>query len=334
MKAAYPKWREENHRHVEERSNEFYHHARWLVVWITHHHPNLDVTPIQKITDAVREWEEAGDVYMGPRSKMGPTLESARTVIWTVSQGIKDENGVATWKKMGAELAGPTPEQWDAMVNAHLQEHYYPTPEGQKEKAAIENLKAEAGNKLRYWFRSTGNTWDVRFGDEAGNFTDQKGFGIIARLLRFPNPTKLLSAMELIGRDVEQHGTFTEQEVTDGEALAAAKTWLNDEYPKELEAAREDGDPEKLAEVEERKKKAEKYISEAKGLGNKRRSIGPKSPKESARTSCRAAINRTIKALREAEKSLPKLAEHLERTILGEGTDFAYRTDGPPNWEL
>ena len=41
-----------------------------------------------------------------------------------------------------------------------------------------------------------------------------------------------------------------------------------------------------------------------------------------------------IAALRKAKTPLPKLAEHLNRTILGEGSDFVYRTDAPPKWEF
>ena len=183
-------------------------------------------------------------------------------------------------------------------------------------------------------WRMSGNMWEIRFGDEHGNFADRKGFGILAKLLRFPNPSIPLTATSLLGLVVQEDSAeHTRQPVVTPEGIAAAKKWLVADYPKELEVAREEG-VEAVEDLSEKKAKTEKYIRDATRLHGKLRAIGSGSPDDSARVSVKRNIDRTVDKLGEANPPMPKLVEHLKAGLRTEGSSYAYRPSTKYDWRF
>lgn len=51
--------------------------------------------------------------------------------------------------------------------------------------------RPESKTSPQYCWRRRGEMWEIRFDQECGTFPNLKGFGIIAKLLRFPNPSRV-----------------------------------------------------------------------------------------------------------------------------------------------
>jgi hypothetical protein len=225
----------------------------------------------------------------------------------------------------------PTYEQEVAESDARLEEAYKIAPE---QRAINDQIIEIASDGPKYWFRRSGNIWHVHFEDEDGHFRNYKGFDVIAALLATPNPTEPVSAILLMGRvSSEVHITHTAQPAMDKTALADYNAQLG-ELDREIEKAKEGHDEQKEESLQRQKIEILTLVGKATGIHGRARNIGPKSPAESARTSCRAAIDRAIEAMGKATKPLPKLADYLTRHIKTEGSAYAYRTDDPPPWDL
>ncbi|UCC31272.1 MAG: hypothetical protein JSU86_03150 [Phycisphaerales bacterium] len=185
-----------------------------------------------------------------------------------------------------------------------------------------------------YCFRQKGDMWEVRFGKENGSFEARKGFGIIARLLQFPNSQKPISALDLQGCDSLRAGTsHTQQPRLDNEAIAKYKERL-DEIEVEIEAANKRED---LAEAERLDREKEQILEEfrpALNIRGQSRSLGPSSNAEKARVAVRRNLDRAYDRLEGATPPLPALAGHLRESIRTEGGAYAYRPPTPLNWDL
>ena len=181
----------------------------------------------------------------------------------------------------------------------------------------------------RYRFRLIGDMWEIRYDGESGNFSDLKGFGIIAKLLKSPNPQRPMTAAELLGRNADDAvAEHTQQPALDPEALRAYREQIA-EYDRDIEQANESGDEPKAESLTREKNQVIHQLKAATRIGNGVRSIGPKDPAKSAQVAARQAVKRVRD---QVAKTMPRLAEHL-RTSLNIGEQCSYRPSNPaPSW--
>jgi hypothetical protein len=201
-------------------------------------------------------------------------------------------------------------------------------------KAPVEGPPHAVPNtrKRLHVFRFTGNMWELRFGEEESSFPDRKGFHILSRLLRFPNEP--VQAIELQGLDPRAGAdNQSAQEVLTDEAKRRLKVRLA-ELNEEIGEAKKNRDEAALTRLGSEKEQLDDELRTSLGLGGKSRKLGPRSPGESARIAVRRNLDRVYECLRAAHPPMTRLANHLERSILSEGHDYAYRPESCPAWEF
>lgn len=200
----------------------------------------------------------------------------------------------------------------------------------ERQAASLQAERDERPGESR--FRLDGEKWEIRFGAESGHFGDRKGFAIIAKLLRLPNPTRTISVFELMGTDrvkIDQGGD--NQPITDREALKAYDDRLV-EVNAELDRAKADNDAAALPRLESERAELLSEIKNATGPGGVLRNLSGASSAVKARN---AVWNSLTRAYGRLEKGgLGRLATHLRNSIRREGDGFAYRPDREISWEL
>jgi hypothetical protein len=203
------------------------------------------------------------------------------------------------------------------------------------EHTATETPNGNAGKppiKDCYLFRLRGNMWELRFGEERGNFPNRKGLRIIERLLRFPN--EAVPATELQGIDCRMGiGNESAQDAVDRPTIAEIKSRLA-EIDNDIDEARRDRDEAALSRLELEKEKTIAELSKSLGLGGNSRKLGPKPIVESTRIAVRQNLDRAYESLSAAQPPMTRLADHLARNILSEGHKYAYRPEVCPAWEF
>jgi hypothetical protein len=222
---------------------------------------------------------------------------------------------------------------------------------------AAAQRQQEATSSGEYFFRREGDYWRIRYGAEEGLAKHAGGMGHIARLLG--SPQKHVPALDLVAPaktqdkatcrmtldetapasdeggepDVFLSGP-SEQEVLDNRALSQYRARLQG-IEEDLAQAREDKDHGWVDRLETEKHTILEELNAAKGLGGHKRRLGPAGDSEKARQAVRNAIRRAIRNLKQMQPALPRLAEHLKKSIVGEGTSFVYRPAGTaPAWDL
>ena len=186
-----------------------------------------------------------------------------------------------------------------------------------------------------YCFRLCGGMWQVRFAEgDPGYFPDLKGFGIIARLLRQPNPPKSITALELMGSDSKRvPAAQIDTPATDEEGLREYEEQIA-EYKREIAEANEREDDARAKALEWKLAELTKHVLAVTGFAGRVRSIGPASPAEKARKAVRNVLKRAYGKMQSASPPLTELVNHLRRNIVPEGCTYAYRPEDPPDWNL
>ncbi len=196
----------------------------------------------------------------------------------------------------------------------------------------------------RYILRLEGDHWMIHFGDQQAHFTNSKGMQIIARLLRYPNPTIPTRAFELVtGKSIERSKEQSSEEIvngieggssfpesTDTETLGKLRTRLA-ELDVEIDEANIGEDDAEVEKLELEREGIRRYIKDNTGLGGRMRRLG-NSPNERARKAVRAAIHRSLSKIKRASPNLSLFVTHIERSIKTEGCCYAYRPAESLNW--
>ena len=205
-----------------------------------------------------------------------------------------------------------------------------------RERSSVEPTRAETV------FRREGEFWTVAYDGQTIRLRDVKGLGYIASLLA--SPGRELHVLELVsaasGLRAEAGGKRVGDELavsrpSDGGALIDDRAKQEyrvrlEQLTEELEQARDWGDPERAARLQEEIDVLTKELAQAVGLGGRDRTFS--SPAERARISVTKAIRTAIKLI---GNQCPALAAHLDESIQT-GRFCSYSTPGaaPPRWSL
>jgi hypothetical protein len=211
--------------------------------------------------------------------------------------------------------------------------------------AGSENDGARSGTSPFRWVLEHGMVWHVAFGEERDVFKDQTGFQYVARLLRSPSEEVEVRDLEMADgppdRAVKSVG-----DVVDAQALgvggAKSDTTLDrealrrlleerDRLNDELEEARELGQCDRGAELEQEKEQLLKQLKKDTFLGRSRALGETKDNRASERV--RQAIRRVREKVR---KTMPLLGLHLGQYLRPCGTRWRYHPppDDRPRWEV
>lgn len=191
-------------------------------------------------------------------------------------------------------------------------------------------------------FRREGEFWTIAYGGEMFRLRDVKGLGYIASLLA--SEGRELHVLELVGaatgRPADARAGLAENDLV-GSRPAELDPLLDDqakeeygrrieELEEDLEQARDWGDTERAARVQEELDLLTQELGRAVGLRGRDRTFS--SPEERARISVTKAIRTAIRLI---EKHSPELAAHFEASIQT-GRFCSYATPGaaPPRWSL
>jgi hypothetical protein len=204
------------------------------------------------------------------------------------------------------------------------------------------DLRGRPSEAVEAVFRHEGEFWTIAYGGQMCRLRDVKGLGYIASLLA--SEGRELHALELVGaatgRSADARAPLAENDIV-GSRPADADPLLDDqakaqygrrlqELEEELEQARDWGDTERAARLQDELDLLTQELARAVGLRGRDRTFS--SPEERARISVTKAIKTAIRLI---EKHCPKLAAHLEASI-HTGRFCSYTTPGaaPPSWSL
>ena len=195
--------------------------------------------------------------------------------------------------------------------------------------------KAGAHGQLR--FTLVGEYWAIEYMGETARLKDSVGIRRLARLLQRPNPQKPDSAIDLLQVDGGgSPGTPTGEQldpdrVLDEQAVREITKELAETVEK-IALAEEDGDHDRVRELEASRSALDSHLASATGLNRRIRALG-KSPAERAANTVKTSLGREYE--RFAQQGLTGLVSHLDTTIAREGNAFAYRPDpGVPTWQF
>jgi tetratricopeptide (TPR) repeat protein len=191
-------------------------------------------------------------------------------------------------------------------------------------------------------FRQEGEYWTVAYEGRTFRLRDVKGLRYIATLLA--SPGREIHVLELVsaatGASPEPRARLADRELVasrpsdsgpllDEQAKDAYRLRL-EQLAEELQEARDWGDPERVARLEEEIDALTQELAQAVGLGGRDRTFS--SPAERARISVTKAIRTAIKLI---DNQSPELAAHLDASIQT-GRFCSYATPGaaPPGWSL
>jgi hypothetical protein len=218
--------------------------------------------------------------------------------------------------------------------------------------ASAELLSALPVTDSLYRFRLFGEIWLVNFEQEFTLVVDDKGMGIIARLLAAPN--KSITALALMNSDprdkaAERHVVkpveFAVGDEDEPNAPAGGSDYdiLDDdavkEYRKrseaitdELEQARENKDTQLITKLEAELKAIKGELDKATFRGRKRKLSSSAELKASG--AIRKALDRTYAKLTKGNSPMLRLVSHLSKHIEPQGVSYAYRPSPSLSWDL
>ena len=208
--------------------------------------------------------------------------------------------------------------------------------------AAVRGHAVPAARETDAVFRREGDIWTLAFEGQTCRLRDVKGLRYIASLLA--RPGREVHVLELVSAGTEapldggarlDGGELTVSRPSDGgplldeQAKRAYRRRL-EQLAEELQEARDWGDPERVARLEEETDALTQELVRAVGLGGRDRTFS--SPAERARVNVTKAIRTAIRLV---EAHCPPLASHLEASIQT-GRFCSYATPGapPPSWSL
>lgn len=191
-------------------------------------------------------------------------------------------------------------------------------------------------------FRREGEFWTIAYEGQVFRLRDVKGLRYVASLLASPgrevHVIELVSAVtgppadgraRLVENDLVVSRPSNLDPLLDDQAKADYGRRL-EELEEELEEAREWGDAERVAGIEEELDLLSQELARAVGLRGRDRTFS--SPAERARISVTKAIRTAIKLI---DKQCPNLAAHFEASIrTGRFCSYATRGAPPPSWSL
>jgi predicted ATPase/class 3 adenylate cyclase len=190
-------------------------------------------------------------------------------------------------------------------------------------------------------FRREGEFWTISFAGETLRLRDVKGLRYLAFLLG--SPGREVHALELVQAaeglatghaeaeraetDLRPSSLSGAEPVLDTQAKDAYRRRL-EELGDDLQEARDWGDPERIAGIEEEIDALTDELARAAGLGGRDRELP--SPAERARVSVTKAIRAAIKSI---ERHSPELGAHLTASIhTGRFCSYAPPGEEPPAW--
>ena len=199
--------------------------------------------------------------------------------------------------------------------------------------ASREEPKGQRDIGTQATFRREGEFWTIAYADKTFRLRDVKGLRYLAFLLG--SPGRELHALELVqaaeGLDADRGRPVAgiSEPVLDAQARNAYRSRLQ-ALGEELREARDWGDPERIARIEEEIDALTEELARATGLGGRDRELA--SPAERARVSVTKAIRAAIKTI---DRHSPELGAHLDASIQT-GRFCAYGPPGeaPPRWSL
>jgi hypothetical protein len=191
-------------------------------------------------------------------------------------------------------------------------------------------------------FRHEGEFWTIAYGAQMFRLRDVKGLRYIASLLA--SPGRDIHVLELVSAATEPRADARARLAKDD----VVASWPSDLDPllddqakkdygrrledleEELEQARDWGDTERAARLEDELDLLTQELARAVGLRGRDRTFA--SPAERARISVTKAIRTAIRLI---DKHCPELAAHFEASIqTGRSCSYATPGDRPPSWSL
>jgi hypothetical protein len=191
-------------------------------------------------------------------------------------------------------------------------------------------------------FRHEGDVWAIAWEGRTFRLRDVKGLGYIATLLATPgrevHVLELQSAVGVGPADGRARLTDGELVTTRGagsaplldeQAKAEYRARLDD-LAEELQGARDWGDAERAAALEEEVDALTEELARAVGLGGRNRTFS--SPAERARINVTKAIRTAIRLVSDHD---PALASHLDASVqTGRFCSYAPPGAAPPRWSF
>jgi AAA ATPase domain len=191
-------------------------------------------------------------------------------------------------------------------------------------------------------FRHEGEFWTIAYGGQMFRLRDVKGLRYIASLLA--SPGRDIHVLELVSVATERRADARAR-LAEDDLVASWPSDLDpllddqakkdygrrlEELEEELEQARDWGDTERAARLEDELDLLTQELARAVGLRGRDRTFS--SPAERARISVRKAIRTAIRLI---DKHCPELAAHFEASIqTGRSCSYATPGDRPPSWSL
>lgn len=192
--------------------------------------------------------------------------------------------------------------------------------------------KPVAGAENRWRLR--GQYYDVCYlGKEAGQFYSTRGFVVIEELLRSPDSSNPVSALELMGSHDRRGVGGRPDPIIDADARTRYRQQLA-EYDREIAEASQQGDEPKAERLRNERQEVNCFLGAASGIAGMSRDLGPKSAPALALDAVRKALDRAYAALEEANPPLTTLAAHLRRSIFRDGYAYVYRPESHVEWLL
>jgi class 3 adenylate cyclase/tetratricopeptide (TPR) repeat protein len=182
-------------------------------------------------------------------------------------------------------------------------------------------------------FYREGEFWTIAFADKTFRLRDVKGLRYLAFLLGSPgreaHVLELVHAAEGVSPSRGRMSASQAEPVLDAQAKEAYRRRL-EELGEDLQEARDWGDPERIAGIEEEIDALTEELARATGLGGRDREVA--SPAERARVSVTKAIKAAIKTI---ERHSHELGTHLRASIqTGRFCSYAPPGEEPPAWNL
>ncbi|MDH3685815.1 MAG: AAA family ATPase [Myxococcales bacterium] len=261
-------------------------------------------TLLGRFEDAARDLEDAATLHarIGARAHLAETwLAQARL---QAAVGERAEAG-----RLGTEAATVFREL--GMQGA------------EKEAEALARpVSATRAPGATHSWKHRGSHWRIRYGDEEASFRDSLGMAYLAALLA--QPTEPLHVLDLTARRGDPAATDS-GELLDQTARNQVRARMND-LVAELDDAEARHDLGRAEAVGAELQQLEEELARALGLGGRARRMGD--PVERARKS---VYNRIQAALKNLDKELPELAQHLRHSVRT-GRTCVYAPEGPVSW--
>jgi hypothetical protein len=191
---------------------------------------------------------------------------------------------------------------------------------------------ADAPSEGEWCFASSGTGYYIAGFGEAGHLQKYKGLAHIARLIK--SPGQPVPMFELVGPDEALAAdSRSQQPILDVKALAEIRAQLKD-LQADLERAKGEGKAVDADMTQKEIDRLESRLRSEHGLGTRVRDLN--NLFEKLRPRIHGRLTTVYKAMRKAEPSMKRLAEHFQLAISAEGgSAYIYRPDGgTPPWRL